>query len=79
LGDARMVEMLADFRNDLMHGGPLLGEEVGLFFDHMTEVHSWALKLRQACEREVVIFFATPRSNESIPRRVHRPIVEGPD
>jgi hypothetical protein len=61
LGDSKMVDMLTDFRDDLMHGGPLLGEEVSVFFDHLTDADAWALKLRQACEQYVVSHFATPR------------------
>jgi len=62
LNDTKMVGMLTDFRDDLVHGGPLLGEDVSIFFDHITEVNPWALKLRQACEAQVVTFFASPRA-----------------
>lgn len=61
LANDEMVAMLTDFRDDLMHGGPLLGEEVSTFFDHLNDADRWALQLRQACERHVVSYFATPR------------------
>jgi len=63
IANSRVTTMLAAFRNDLTHGGPLLREDVSHFFDNLEEIDTWAQKLRDSCERYVVAYFATPRKS----------------
>jgi hypothetical protein len=62
LSEPKMVDMLTDFRDDLMHGGPLLSEEVTVFFDNLESVDGWANRLRQTIDQYVVNYFAKPRT-----------------
>ena len=62
LGNTKALGMLADFRDDLMHGGAFLGDEVAAFVDNAREIEAWSNQLRVACEAYVVKFFATPRA-----------------
>ena len=62
LANEEIVEMVTDFRDDLMHGGAFLGDEIARFFGHSREIETWSNQLRQSCGQHVVKFFATPRT-----------------
>lgn len=62
LANAEIVQMVTDFRDDLMHGGAFLGDEIARFFNHSREIETWSNQLRVACAEHVVRFFATPRT-----------------
>jgi hypothetical protein len=58
LSDNTKRKLLREFRDELLHGGSLLGEGPQTFFDDLGPMDQWAFELREACDRLVVEYFA---------------------